>query len=160
MKKIYQITFVVLACLLIAASAQARGYVVANDGICITVEFHYNADGGFIGNSISTGSCNIPNGFYPFRLTIGDTKSSTPTPLNPTTGKSLTKNDSLYQVSLQVLQVVRMADTNSSRRNNQTVTLPREYSLLIEEGLKNGKTIAVSVPHGYLSSSMVEKLQK
>lgn len=160
MKNIYKITFAILVGLFIAATAQARGYVIAEGGNCVTVEFHYDNKGNSIGTSTQTGKCNIPDGVYPFNLVIQNTGSSSPIPLNPTTMKSLPKKDSFYTTSLQVLEVVRKADANSSRSRNQTITIPHEYALLIEEALKNRKEIAISVPRAYLSNSMVERLQK
>ena len=134
MKKACQLTFAVLVCLLLVKAAEARGYVIAQGGNCVTVTFHYDAQGSFIGTSTFTGGCStMPDGVYPFDLVMNP-EIKDPIPLNPTTRKPLTKRDIFYTGSLQILEAVRVFDQSDSNRRRPPVTLPREYARVIEKG--------------------------
>lgn len=158
-KRAYQITFAVLVCFLVAATAQAKGYVIAEGGNCVTVTFNYNEQGQFIGNTTSSGACaTMPDGVYPFALVVNP-QTQNPTPLDASTTRVLGTRDSLYKISLQILEVIREADKNRSALEKPTIRLSREYARVIEEGLRHGTKIKVSVRRGYLSSAMEEVLK-
>lgn len=148
-----KLTFALVFCLLVAVAAQAKGYVIAEAGNCVTVTFNYDDKGNFLGNTTSSGACTIPDGVYPFALVINPATQN-PTPLSSATKASLTRRDPLYNISLQILDAVRAADKGSLGRSRPATKLSREYARVIEEGLKNGVKVAVSVPPGYVSESM------
>lgn len=160
MRKIQRLAFALSLCLLGAATAQAKGYVLSDGaGHCITATFHYDEQGAFIGTSSVSAACDIPAGSYAFDLVVAENGPRDPTPLDPTTKKPLSARDSLYGLSLRVTEVVRAADRGGPRGGERPVAIPREYALLMAEGLRGGKRIAVSVPSDYLSRPMTERLR-
>ena len=154
MKAIFRAAMVAVLLGVIVVGAQAKGYVVADKGNCVTVEFHYDEKGNFIGTSTTTGKCNVPDGVYPFRL-VGSRAVKSPTPVDTASGRPLAASSPLYQMSLVAVEQFRaMAGGNANARMAiRSVTLPREYAAAMEAGLRQGTVVTVLVPLGSLPPS-------
>lgn len=155
--KVNHIIFSIALCLLIAATAQAKAYVLSDGkGHCMEVRFMEDSNGGYIGTSTLNYDCDAPAGSYEINLVIPDVENGDPTPLNPRTNKALPKKDALYKLSLQVIEVLRGSDKNSSQ--SKTFTMSNEQAFVYQEALKRATVITVSIPRKYLSKSMTEKI--
>ena len=158
MKPLWQISTLLVVMLVIAAPADAKGYVLADRGNCVTVEFHYDANGNFIGSSSSNSACpSMPDGVYPFRLMVNSDVTK-PTPLDPRSGNPLAATAPTYRPTLTAVASLRDILRNPGRFRK--ITISREYSTVIERGLVGAAELAVSVPPGYFPTAFEKDVER
>lgn len=157
MRKSIRIAILTVGCILAASlQLEAKGYVNVNDGWCVTVTFHYDEQGTFIGTSSVTAKCNLPNGSYPFDLVVRP--NITDVKILDSKGTPVGMRSSWFSIGQEIAVGYKNLTTNPQSYANARVTAAMRT--LESQWYGATKSFIVAVPKGYLAPGAEAKLLK